>query len=168
MLLLTLIRHAKSSWSDTSLNDFDRPLNKRGKRDAPMMGKLLTYLEFKPDLVICSAAKRAQTTWQLLSSEIRQSNDLESKTEKNLYMASAEKLIALISQQPKTCQHLSLIGHNPGLTDLANSLSDGRLDNLATCGMVQIRFDAKCWTDAVNESGCLQTYISPKSLTLFR
>ncbi len=146
MKSLLLIRHAKSSWDNASLNDFDRPLNDRGKQDAPMMAERLSDKKIKIDAFVSSPAKRAAMTAKIFAGEFKiKKDDIIFKTE--LYMASADVFFEIIK---KTDDHLNCIGifsHNPGLTDFANELTEVRIDNIPTCGIFAVKADIKHWAD---------------------
>ena len=144
MKQLTLIRHAKSSWDEIGLADIDRPLNARGRRDAPEMGRRLKALGFVPDVVLVSSAKRTQQTalalWIALGIEPR------SRIEPALYMAGTTAMLELIEATSAAVSHLVLIGHNPGLTALAKRLGATSIENIPTAGMVRFHVDAERWS----------------------
>ncbi len=139
MKTLYLVRHAKSSWKHTELSDFERPLNKRGKNNAPFMGKLLSDKGVNPELVISSPAKRASVTAKIIASEI---NYPEEKIviDENIYEATGRNLLEIISGTEEKYNSVMLFGHNPGLTVLQNNLSDHFIDNIPTCGVVALEF----------------------------
>ncbi len=146
MKTLYLVRHAKSSWDNPELADFDRPLNDRGKRDAPRMGKKLREREIHPNLIISSPAKRAMSTGKRIAEALGfpQKNI---KTDQGLYHANAEELLSIVQKLPDTCERIVLIGHNPGLTDFANDLTRDQavITNVPTCGVVAYEFDVNSW-----------------------
>lgn len=146
MKTLVIVRHAKSSWADLSLSDHQRPLNKRGKRDAPMMGARLADRELPVDRVISSSAVRALATAEMITSEMGLPWD-EIQIEDGLYHASEEDMLDLIQEQDDHVDCLMLFGHNPGMTYLVNDLSDMDLDNLPTCGVVVLKFDVYSWSE---------------------
>ena len=150
MKTLVIVRHAKSSWEDLSLSDHQRPLNKRGKRDAPIMGARLAQWGPPVDRVISSSAVRALTTAEIITQEMGLPWD-EIQIEDGLYHASEEDMLDLIREQEDHIDGLMLFGHNPGMTYLVNDLSDLDLDNLPTCGVVVLKFDVYSWAD-VGES----------------
>ncbi len=139
MKTLYLVRHAKSSWKQPELSDFERPLNKRGKNDAPFMGKLLSDKEINPELVISSPAKRASATAKIIASEINFPKE-EIVLDENIYEASGRRLLEIISKTEEKYSSVMLFGHNPGLTVLHNNLSDHFIDNIPTCGVVALEF----------------------------
>ncbi len=161
MKLITLIRHAKSSWKDTSLSDFDRPLNKRGKRDAPVMGKRLATKQLFPDLVISSPAKRAFTTARIIAKEIGYPVKKIVLYE-NIYEADMATLLALIKSFNNSRNHAILFGHNPGLNSLCNFLTPDPIDNVPTCGVVHINLRSKSWKDITRHEGEMIEFDYPK------
>jgi len=139
--ILYLVRHAKSDWHN-GLADFDRPLNQRGRQDAPAMGRQLKELGIRPDMVICSPAARARQTMDLL--------DLgrSSVFNENLYEASPGTLLDIVRSLDDTLGSAMLIGHNPGMGQLAGKLAGVRLGNMPTCAIATLRFDSECWNRA--------------------
>jgi len=116
---LILLRHAKSDWPDVP--DRDRPLAKRGRRDAPVVGRWLRDQGYLPDTVICSAARRTRQTWELVAPELGGSPSVT--FERRAYAASAMSLLYLVRELPATSWTALLIGHNPGVAELATSLA---------------------------------------------
>jgi len=116
---LILLRHAKSDWPDVP--DQDRPLAKRGRRDAPKIGRWLHEHAYLPEVVICSAARRTRQTWKLVARELGGSPSVT--FEPRAYAASAMTLLYLVRELPAGCQTALLVGHNPGIADLATSLA---------------------------------------------
>jgi len=149
---LTLLRHAKSSWNNPELDDRDRPLNKRGERDAPMMGQRLLKKETRPSLILTSPAKRARQTARLIAGEIGYPLEFL-QTEHELYLADPGTMLAIIAQQDDAFNDIVLCAHNPGITDLANRLSGASIDNVPTCGMVFLEAEISSW-DEINTSRC--------------
>ena len=128
MKTLYVIRHAKSSWDLPGLPDFDRPLNERGKRDAPRMGKRLKEKRIVPDLMLSSPAKRALSTCKRIAEALGYSPD-KIKTERSLYHADEDEILSVIKSVSDKHDVLMVFGHNPGLTDFTNQLGheDGEL-----------------------------------------
>lgn len=161
---LTLIRHAKSSWSDDSLDDFDRPLNKRGKRDAPFMAERLATRGVMPDALVSSPARRAAATANKLAKGIAFGKDSIAWMEE-IYHASVPELLAVIHSFDPAWRHVWLIGHNPGLTDLVNSLdAKAGIDNISTCGVVEIELDVNAWSDVTPGDGRVSSFDYPKKV----
>lgn len=139
MKTLYLVRHAKSSWKDSSLKDFDRHLNKRGLHDAPMMGKVLNKMKIEVDFIISSPAKRTKDTAQIIAREIGFLKEI--RFDVDLYEATLEKLLSKIRNFDININKAMIVGHNPGLTRLANYLSKEFITNIPTCGVVALTFD---------------------------
>ena len=161
---LTLIRHAKSSWDHPELSDFDRPLNRRGLENAAGMGRWLAQSDFAPDLLLTSTAVRALETARILADalELPTGRILQ---EEALYHAEREVLLDLLKRADNRIGHLALIGHNPGLTALANELGTEFLDNLPTCGVLTLSFDTPAWSSVITMKGQRVRYDFPKRIT---
>lgn len=141
---LILIRHAKSSWKDAGLDDRERPLNKRGERDAPEMGARLARRRSRPDLIVSSPAVRALETARIIARKLGYPRkDIVVKD--RLYGAGVVELIDVIRNAPESVATLMLFGHNPGLTELANHLGPRPIPNLPTCGVLHLKFEADVW-----------------------
>jgi len=142
---LILIRHAKSSWADTTQSDFDRPLNERGEKEATEMGEKLKERQILPDLMICSKAKRTKQTAKRLARILNCDADAILKQEK-LYHCIPSVFEDVIFEVPDTVKTLVVVGHNPGITEFVNELA-GQLiiDNMPTCGIIAFRFEAEGW-----------------------
>jgi phosphohistidine phosphatase len=144
MKTLTIVRHAKSSWKDTGLRDRDRPLNQRGKRDAPEMGRRIQAHGIRPSLIVSSPAKRAWTTATVVAEAINYPREFLHK-EDALYLASLETILDVIVAQDNGFNNLMLFGHNPGFTDMANFLVPGLTNNLPTAGVVSVEIEQDDW-----------------------
>lgn len=144
MKTLTILRHAKSSWSDASLSDAERPLNRRGERDAPIIGKRMASAGLRPALIVSSPALRAWTTARIVAEQLNYPREFLEK-EPALYLASLDRLLDIVIAQDQSINNLMLVGHNPGLTMLVNYLSSGLTDNLPTCGVVSFSLDTDSW-----------------------
>jgi phosphohistidine phosphatase len=144
MKILTLVRHAKSSWKDGSLSDRERPLNKRGKRDAPVMGKRVVEAGIRPSLIISSPAVRAWTTAKIFANALTYPVEFLQR-EDGLYLASLDNLLDAIATQDAGFNSLMLIAHNPGLTDFANYLVPGLTSNVPTVGVVSVELECDDW-----------------------
>lgn len=141
---LILVRHAKSSWKDPALRDHERPLNKRGKRDAPEMGERLARAECRPDLFISSSAVRALETARTIAGKVGYPRK-DIQVEDRLYHASAGELIGVIRDVDDSVGNLVIFGHNPGFTQLANMLGPRDIFNMPTCAVLHLRFDTTSW-----------------------
>ena len=160
MKTLYLARHAKSSWKHPELSDIERPLNKRGKRDAPIIGNLLKEKGVKPDKLISSHAVRAQKTAVVIADIIGYPKNKISIDE-NIYEASSTELINIIQSFDDIYNSVMMFGHNPGFTMVNNFLTDSFIDNIPTCGVVGIRFNSS-WKKIENTSGKAFFLIYPK------
>jgi phosphohistidine phosphatase len=143
---LTLVRHAKSSWKDPSRADFDRPLNKRGKQDAPKMGKRLADRDFIPDVIVTSPAKRAWKTARAIAEEIDYPVD-EIEREDRIYEAGLPTLVDLVRSFDDSLEHVMIVGHNPGFTELANWSGEKGIHNLPTCAVLCMDWDVASWRE---------------------
>ena len=161
MKYLYLIRHAKSSWKFPDLSDIDRPLNKRGNRDAPFMGNLLKGLGVQPDLIISSPAKRALTTAQVIAEKVEFDQD-KIIVENSVYEASVIDLMRIIKGFDDQYDRVFLFGHNPGLTEFSNFISDMNITNIPTCGIVKIEFKVNSWLELEEGSGAVKSFDYPK------
>jgi phosphohistidine phosphatase len=162
MKTLTLLRHAKSSWDEPGLADHDRPLNNRGEHDVPRMASRLADAGIRPSLILSSPALRAWTTAKLVAREIGYPIEFLQR-EPNLYLASAKTLIDVIGRQEKRFNNVVLVGHNPGLTDLAQHLVPGVTDNIPTCGLVSVFIDADEWDIRARDKVRLNVFDFPKN-----
>ena len=162
MKRLTLVRHAKSSWKDDQLSDFQRPLNKRGRDDAPMMGKRLARRKICPQVIVSSPATRALTTAEAILEALNMSGkDLQKDA--SIYEATVGDLLALIHVLDQHFDHVMLVGHNPGFTYLSTYLSDTRIYNIPTCGVFCMDFDVHSWVDVAAGLGVPVFYDYPKN-----
>ena len=158
---LILVRHAKSSWKDSSLDDHSRPLNKRGKRDAPEMGDRLARRGCLPDLIISSSAVRALETARTIAGKL--GYPLERiRQEELLYLSGVDVLLEVIRGVDAPVQTLMLFGHNPGFTDLSNLLGPRDIFNMPTCGVLHLRFDTATWNEIGQVAGEEVFYDFPK------
>lgn len=147
MKRLTLVRHAKSDWSLQGQADWDRPLNKRGQRDAPEMARRLRSRRLKPDKMLSSPAVRALTTASIMARELKL-DAAHLRQEERLYLAGPEDMLEVIRELGGSAKHLMVFGHNPGLTECANRLSAGdQIDNLPTCGIFTALFKIGEWSE---------------------
>lgn len=160
MKTLILLRHAKSSWKFPELTDFDRPLNERGMRDAPIMGKLLSQQNFHFDVFISSTANRALSTSNLFALELGFPLEKIVLSEE-IYEASPNKLLQIIKGLDENIGTAILVGHDSGITDLAHWISDAKIRNIPTCGVLGLEFDSK-WTEIRKKSGKMKFFEYPK------
>lgn len=161
---IILIRHAKSSWSNPDLSDRDRPLNKRGKRDAPFMGQRLARYQCLPDLVISSPAKRARRTICKICKKLSYPKK-KIVIDERLYTSDIQDLYRLLQSCNDEVHRLFLVGHNYVITDFAEELTGADLCNIPTCGMVGIGFANVSWARVKPEGGELLFFDYPKKHT---
>jgi phosphohistidine phosphatase len=161
---LTLLRHAKSSWENPDLNDFERPLNKRGQRDASLMGRYLAERGVRFDLLLVSPATRARMTAEAIAEQLKIDRDRLTFNE-HIYQATLSELVALLQTIADDRQNVLLVGHNPGITDLANFLVAGRLENIPTCGAFSVELQVHSWKQLDRGAARLLFYDYPKGIT---
>jgi len=161
MKKLVIIRHAKSDWEDSSLDDYDRPLNKRGLCDAPFMGKYLHDKGLKPDLIMSSPAVRAVNTAELIAKEINYDKIISPN--QYIYEAFINTLQDIVSFIHDDNDTVFLVGHNPGVSALAYTLCDLK-ENLPTCAIVEIDFECDSWMEVSKGNSTLVSYDFPKKL----
>lgn len=161
MKTLTLVRHAKSSWKDRGLSDRERPLNKRGMRDAPVMGERIAKDGIRPSQIISSPAVRAWTTAKAFARELGYPAEFLQR-EDGLYLATLDNLLDVVATQDPGFNNLMLFAHNPGLTDFANHLVPGLTNNLPTSGVVSVELDCENWLLYDRPSCELVLYEYPK------
>jgi len=162
MKTLYLVRHAKSSWEHLFQDDFDRPLNERGRKDAPRMAKRLKERDIKPDLVLTSPAERALSTCMIMAERAGypSSNILK---DQRLYHASDEQLLKIVREFNDANDEVMIFCHNPGLTEFVNRLIREPLtDNIPTCGVVCIKLPVTSWKEVTWENGDVRFYDYPK------
>ncbi len=157
---LFLIRHAKSSWKDAGLSDYERPLNRRGERDAPFMGRLLKKKNIYPDLIITSYAERARRTALLIANELDYPKH-KVIIKKRLYEAMNKDIIEVIKETDEQVKILLLFGHNPGLTTLHNFICEKFIDNIPTCGITEYEYNDE-WKNLNGNSCKLISFEYPK------
>jgi len=170
MRTVSLYRHAKSSWDDPSLEDFDRGLSKRGLASAPRMGAYIREAGLMPDLVLSSKAVRARETFRLTFDDT--DNAPELRLEQRLYLACAAIMLDMLRGLPDDVQHVMILGHNPGLHALALDLFsrgepaavDSICRKFSTCGLAVIDVEVDSWRTLRVGDGYLRSFITPKSL----
>ncbi len=162
MKRLYIIRHAKSSRDDPVLKDVDRPLNNRGRRDAPKMAAIFKQEFGKPDSMISSPAVRAFTTCKIFSEELNYPINAITINE-DIYGASVDSMLRMINRFDNKWDSVCLFGHNPTFTYLAEQLADINIGNLPTCGIVGIEFGVEIWAAVSLNSGDQFYYDYPKN-----
>ena len=161
MKTLYLVRHAKSSWSYPELEDFERPLSKRGRESALLMGTILKTLRTAPDLLISSPANRAAMTARMLADAIHYPLDKIQYSEA-IYLADENVLIQVIKNMNDAVKRAMLIGHNPGLTGLTNTIADQPIDNIPTGGVCCMDLKIRSWKEVRKHGGKLRFFEFPK------
>lgn len=161
MKYLTIARHAKSDWNHPNLADYERPLNKRGLKDAPEMGRRLAETGFSPDLIISSPAKRAITTARKIAKQIGYNKEAIVEAGK-FYGAGYSEMLRIIASFDDQYEHVMIFGHNPCWTVLVNQLTGNEIPNVPTCGIVRIEFDADTWNEVVPFTGNLLDFDYPR------
>jgi len=173
MKRLLLLRHAKSL-RDESLSDKARPLNARGRTDAPKMGRYMRAKGYLPDRILCSSAKRTAETWKLLAPELATAP--QAKFLDALYLASAGTIMRVIREEGNDASALLVVAHNPGLEDAARSLAGNPssaeqrefLDHLEskfpTGALAVVQFEIEMWTEIAEGSGRLVDFVRPKHI----
>ena len=164
MKKIHLIRHAKSSWEKASLADIDRPLNDRGVSTCHFMSQHIYDADCSFDNEFCSPAVRAQSTIELISQCLAET-DIKWQTENELYTFNSEHLISWLRGLDDSIAELLIIGHNPALTDLCNELSNSNVTNIPTCGYVQLVTNQDFLWDEVAEAAFdLTVFLKPKKI----
>ena len=161
MKTLYVLRHAKSSWDDCSLSDFERPLNERGIKTAPLMGKEMKKNDFVPEIIICSTAKRAEQTAKLVKDSAE--FDAEIMFEEAIYEASVTTLLHIVSEIDNEFDSALIVGHNPGFENLVRVLT-GKVEAMPTAGLAVINLEIESWNEINTESGNLREFIRPKEI----
>lgn len=161
MKTLFLLRHAKSSWKDTSLPDFERPLNKRGQKAAPVIGKFMRKQKLRPDLILCSPAERARQTIALVGEAAAFKAEL--RYDERIYEAHVARLLSVISEIDEDAGKVLIVGHNPGLEELLEHLT-GEVQRMPTAALADITLNIERWADVSERSGELIRLVRPKEL----
>lgn len=164
MKTLVIVRHAKSSWANIGQADFDRPLNERGKKDAPEMAKRLKEKHIKPDAFISSPAKRAKRTCEAFC-DIFNFDKEKIHFIKELYHAPEKVFYSTIHNTNNKYNTIAIFSHNPGITDFANTLCDGvNIHNIPTCGVFVVKADIDDWKNFVHVEKRFLFFDYPKSV----
>lgn len=161
MKKIVFIRHAKSSWSDSTLADFERPLNERGKIDAPLMASKIKSLGIIPDYILSSPAKRARKTARIFSKVMNMDDQIE--YDERIYDADENTLFTVIQSIPNDKNLVFIFGHNPGFTWLVNDLCNVRIDNIPTCGFAVVNCSIENWNEICMEKNTLENFDYPKN-----
>lgn len=161
MKKLIFVRHAKSSWDDFKVQDFDRNLNERGFSDGPLMASHLQHKGFAPDVIITSAALRAKTTAHFFSD----SGQIPTIEKKELYHAPPDVYEEIFVDLDDVYDCVMMVGHNPGITYIANNIQPGITHNVPTCGIIVAHSTAASWDKVCWQNLKIDTYFYPKMYT---
>lgn len=174
MKIIYLLRHAKSDWGDPNLKDLDRALNERGRAAAPLMGAYIKSKRYKPEVVLCSTARRTIETFDLIKAAL--GKDVNVQFEESLYLASVQHLMSRLGWIDDSFKSAMFIGHNPGMEQFANSLSASPKDadseklhrrmreKFSTCAFAVIKAPVKTWREVKSGGGVLTDFMRPKDL----
>ncbi len=166
MKRLTLMRHGNAQWKDPQISDFDRPLNRRGHSEAEAMSRRLMELQLIPALLLTSTARRAAQTAEIVARELGVSGRNMSR-EESLYLAPAEDILRIVQSTGPRIQHLMIVGHNPGLSEVAHLLAPNRgIGDLNTAAACSFTFDTNSW-GAVVASTLLDSFNESPPVSLF-
>jgi phosphohistidine phosphatase len=161
MKTLFLLRHAKSSWKDSTLQDFDRPLNGRGRKASELVGAFIRKQKLMPDLVLSSPAVRARETIEIVLKAAKL--EVELRYDQRIYEAGALRLLEVISQIDEHKNAVMIVGHNPGLEELLEVLT-GRPERINTGALAKIDLATTKWSKALEGKGSLDWLVRPKEL----
>lgn len=159
MKTLYVLRHAKSSWDDAELADFDRPLNERGESTAPFMGEFMAASGFEPEVIVSSPAVRARDTARLAKEAAHLAVD--TVYDERIYEASSRTLQLVASSIDDRFESAMLVGHNPGMEGLVRLLT-GRSEEMPTAALAVIDLDIEQWSEIDSGLGALRRLIRPK------
>jgi phosphohistidine phosphatase len=161
MKTVLLLRHAKSSWNNAKLLDFERPLNERGRAAAKSIGRYITRHKLNPDLVLSSPAVRARETADLVLKSARL--QVEIRQDERIYEAGPLRLLEVVSQIDEDKKNVLLVGHNPGMEELLQRLT-GQEAHMPTATLAKIKIVVKSWENVLQEKGKLEWLIKAKEL----
>lgn len=160
MKRIVFVRHAKSSWTDDTLNDMERPLNERGKVDAPLMADKIRGMGLVPDALVSSPARRARKTAHKFAKVYR--FEPEIILDERIYEADEEALMNVVKGFPPEADTVFVFGHNPGFTWFVNGLCNVRIDNIPTCGCAVVELPSDSWENTLYEVNKLIAFEYPK------
>ena len=170
MRKVILLRHGKSRWDDPAVDDHDRPLNKRGKVSAPLMGRWLAERRHLPDTVLCSSSERTRETVRRMRRAVPKLP--EPVVEPELYHASPEQMRDRLARLPRDCKAVMLVGHNPGLGALVRKMSDGHenrrcrraYEHFPTCAAAVLELDLESWDEIDYAKARFVDFAAPREL----
>ena len=161
MKTLFILRHAKSSWDNPDWSDFERPLNKRGLKSAPLMGSVMKENQFLPELILSSPAKRARQTADSVKAAAGIKSEI--RFDERIYEASPARLLEVVADQTDNADSILLVGHNPGLEGLIRALT-GKIEPMPTAALAVIDVSANNWSEINSAPGNLRLLIRPKEV----
>ncbi|MBK7871394.1 MAG: histidine phosphatase family protein [Saprospiraceae bacterium] len=161
MKTVYFVRHAKSSWDNPGLKDRERPLNQRGKRDAPFMAKLLKGQGLQPDKLVSSPANRALTTATYFAEALGQERT-DILVIDRIYEAYADDIINIIRQLSDEWKIILIFGHNPTFTEVVNRFTKNYISNIPTCGIAQVEDSVENWKDFGSKEAKVKAFYYPK------
>ena len=161
MKSIFLLRHAKSSWKDQSLPDFERPLNRRGRRAAETIGSYLRAKEIVPDLVLSSTAIRARETLEIVVKTAKWRAEV--RYDERIYEAGAIRLLEIVSQIENDRETVLVVGHNPGMEEFLQLLS-GKIEQIPTGGLAKLVLKTSKWVTVLDKKASLEWLIRPREL----
>jgi phosphohistidine phosphatase len=161
MKTIHLLRHAKSSWKDAGMSDFERPLNERGRESAPLVGQFIRKQKIRPDLILSSPAERARQTAALVIKAANLAAEL--RFDERIYEADAARLLDVVSQIDEPVGVALLVGHNPGMEDLIETLT-GEKQSMPTAALARIILDVEKWSKVRERAGRLDWLVRVKEL----
>ncbi len=161
MKTLFLVRHAKSSWDDNRLSDFERPLNERGEHDAPLLAKILREKNVEPELIISSPAVRALSTAKIFAKVFHydSKNIIE---DERIYEAGMKELATVVEEISNDYKVVMMFGHNPGIANFINLLGNKLIPDMPTCAAAGLQLEIKSWKDLERNCGELFLFDYPK------
>jgi len=165
MKRLLILRHAKSDWKDPDLPDHDRPLNKRGRHDAPLMGKLLKDEDLKPDLIVSSPATRAKKTAELVAKQCKYKGEIV--INQALYEAEPKDYLKILERLSVTYKTVLMVGHSPTIEEIIEMITSSSDVIMPTCALAHIRLPIENWADINKQKikGKLAKIWKPKELS---
>lgn len=163
MKYLTIIRHAKSSWENPDLVDFDRPLNERGKSAIKIIGSFLKEKNIETDLVISSPAKRARQTAICIGKFLHYKSS-EIHFEPEIYFGNAASILSIIKKTDNKYNDIFIFGHEPILSSLIEFLTENDIEKFPTCAVYRIVLDIECWKNITSSKAKCEFYVNPKLL----
>ena len=161
MKTLYLVRHAKSSWKYPRLDDFERPLNKRGRKNAPFMGSILRELKVSPDLIVSSPANRAAVTARIIAAALDYPLE-DIRYSEAIYEFGEKALIEVVKEIDDDVNQAMVVGHNPATNGLANYIGDQSIGNIPTCGVFCVELDIASWSNIKAHCGKVKFFEYPK------